>query len=169
VLTNQDGRSGLDAAITNRALDTWMGWPLRDGSTALVAQRRAEDALPGQVRALDSARVKGTSPLPLEKYVGTYTDEMYGDVTIALENGALTIKSNWDPQLHGKLNHWHYNEFRIEDRPDFRLSATSFVSFVVDQSANVSGATLTLGEPVTFKKVAPAAGRGGRGGRGGGA
>ena len=162
VLTNLDGRSGLDAAVANRAIDTFMGWPLRDGRTALTQARRAEAAQPAQLRALDSARVRGTSPLPLDRYVGTYSDDMYGDVTITLENGALMIRASWDPNLTGRLSHWHYNVFRVDARPDARLSAGSFVRFEADEQAQVADLTLQLGGPVPFHKVVPP-GRGGRG------
>jgi CubicO group peptidase (beta-lactamase class C family) len=163
VLTNLDGRAGLDAAVANRALDTFMGWPLRDGRAALAQAQRADAAQSAQLEALESARVQGTSPLALDRYAGTYTDDMYGDVTIALENEALAIRSSWDPNLAGKLTHWHYNVFRIDPRPDSRQSAGNFVRFDADERARVSSLTLQLGEPVSFRKVVSSE-RGGPGG-----
>ena len=162
VLTNLDGRAGLDAAIANRALDTFMGWPLRDGRAALAQAQRAEAAQAAQLKALESARVQGTSPLPLDHYAGTYTDDMYGDVTITVEGGALTIRSSWDPNLAGTMSHWHYNVFRIDARPEARLTAGPFVRFEADEQARVSSLTLQLGEPVAFRKVV-SSGRGGLG------
>lgn len=156
VLTNLDGRAGLDAAVANRAINTFMGWPLRDGRAALAQMQRVEAAQAAQRRALDSARVRGTSPLPLDRYVGTYSDDMYGDVTIAVDNGPLTIRSSWDPNLTGKLSHWHYNVFRVDDRPDAAVSAGNFVRFDADERARVSSLTLQLGEPVIFHRVVPA-------------
>lgn len=163
VLTNLDGRSGLDAAVANRAIDTFMGWPLRDGRAALAQAQRAEAAQTAQRQALDSARVRGTSSLPLDRYAGTYSDDMYGDVTITVENGTLAIRCSWNPDLTSRLSHWHYNVFRVDARPDALVGGLNFVRFDVDERARVSDLTLQLGEPVRFHKVMPAR-RGGRGG-----
>jgi CubicO group peptidase (beta-lactamase class C family) len=165
VLTNTDGRGGIGGAVSGRAQDVFAGWPLRpSGGRGGGAQS------PAQSRTLDSTRVLGTSPLPPDRYAGTYTDQLYGDVTITVENGTLLLKSSWDPGLAGKLSHWHYNVFKIADRPEqVAFAFNNFVRFGIDEQARVTDLTLQAGpDPTVFRKVVPAAGRGGRGARGGG-
>jgi CubicO group peptidase (beta-lactamase class C family) len=163
VLTNTDGRPGIGGTLVNRALDLYAGWPLR-----VVTGRGGEASAPVTQPSAESKRVLGTSPLPLDRFVGRYSDEMYGDVTISVENGALTFKSSWDPLYAGKLSHWHYNVFQIVDRPETSVVAfTNFVRFGVDEQAAVQDLTLQAGRAsVLFRKVVPQTGRG-RGGRGG--
>ena len=159
VLTNTDGHNAAFAAAVNRAVDTFMGWPLRDLSTTALAQaRRAEAKQVADARALDSARVKGTSPLPLDHYAGVYSSDMYGDATITVANGALMFQSSWDPSLRGPLSHWHYNVFRMPGQPaDSATGAKSFVRFSVDEHAKVPSLTLEMQEgDVAFRRKLPA-------------
>ena len=59
----------------------------------------------------EEARIQGTSPsLPSEDYVGLYTDELYGEAEIRIENGVLTLKVG--PAFVGVLEHWHFDTFR---------------------------------------------------------
>lgn len=56
-------------------------------------------------------RVMSTKPsLPLEKYVGTYSSPLYGDLKITLQNGKLVGQSSSKTSIH--LEHWHYDTFQ---------------------------------------------------------
>jgi hypothetical protein len=166
VLTNTAGHNGVYTAVASRAIDTYLGVPLRDASATALAQARKSEANQGEeARKLAAARVQGTSTLPLDRYAGTYSNDMYGDVTVAVENGALVLRASFTPKLGGRLEHWHYDVFRIVDPEgsgdrDF-VRVQSFVRFETDARAQVPSVTLNLGEPTEFhRKMAP--GTGGR-------
>lgn len=56
-------------------------------------------------------RVMGTKPsLPLEKYVGTYSSPLYGDLKIELKNGQLFAKSSSKASM--TLEHWNFDTFQ---------------------------------------------------------
>jgi hypothetical protein len=55
--------------------------------------------------------VAGTSPsLPLEAYVGTYADPLYGTAEVTLVDGTLRLSVG--PFFQGRLEHWHFDTFR---------------------------------------------------------
>ncbi|HJS73943.1 MAG TPA: DUF3471 domain-containing protein, partial [Vicinamibacteria bacterium] len=59
--------------------------------------------------------MKGTTPSkPLEAYAGTYEDEMYGTLSVTLDDGKLVLRRHraWV----GELEHWHYDTFLVRWR-----------------------------------------------------
>ena len=97
---------------------------LRERKAAAPAEKLAEQA------ALDASRIPGTQPsLPLENYVGSYLDPMYGAVTIAIEGETLGIKFEPTPLFIGHLDHWHFDTFRLHwDRQMMLPSGTAHFS-----------------------------------------
>ncbi|MEL6484981.1 MAG: serine hydrolase, partial [Bacteroidota bacterium] len=61
-------------------------------------------------------RVMETSPsLPLDDFVGVYTDKMFGDIQIQMQNAdELEISFSNSFIFKGKLTHWHFDTFQIE-------------------------------------------------------
>lgn len=81
---------------------------LREQRAAEPAEKAAEE------EALVASRIPNTSPsLPLTSYVGTYTDVMYGDLSVALNEGQLTFDFKPTPLFYGELEHWHFDTFRL--------------------------------------------------------
>ena len=158
VLTNTDGHNAAFAAAASRAIDTFMGWPLRDESTAALAQtRRAEAKQLADARALDSARVKGTSPLPLDRYAGVYSSDMYGDVTVSVTDGALVFHSSWDPALRGAAEPLALQRFRMGGQPaDGATGGRSFVRF--ERRRTRKGAGADAGDAGRRRRLSPQAG-----------
>lgn len=59
----------------------------------------------------EAQRVLNTKPSkPLEAYAGKYTDPLYGEVLITIENNQLRAVGN--NFLMGTFAHWHYDTFR---------------------------------------------------------
>ncbi len=59
----------------------------------------------------EAKRVTNTNPTkPLDEYAGKYTDPLYGELEIAVVNGALAFTAN--NFLKATLSHWHYDTFR---------------------------------------------------------
>jgi CubicO group peptidase (beta-lactamase class C family) len=95
----------------------------------------------GEVRRKEAEkhRVTGTHPtLSLDKYAGTYADSLYGDMTVRVENGALTLSKS--PLLTGTLEHWNYDTFRI--RWNTRYLGTDLITFRLGTDGTVSAADL---------------------------
>jgi hypothetical protein len=84
---------------------------------------------------VDVSHVSNTHPsLALDKYAGTYSDSMYGNVTVRVENGKLALK--YAKLSEAELAHWHYDTFRAMWRN--RLLARSMVTFILDGNAKVA-------------------------------
>jgi len=131
VLANLDHVEARHALML-KVFDLW-GPPrskARDWSTelrALYANQSAQ-ALAAQ-KAADAKRATGTKPsLPLTRYVGSYSDSLYGDVAVTASGDALRIRVG---TLEGTLEHWQYDTFRI--RYDQPWVGNNLVTFVLDR------------------------------------
>jgi hypothetical protein len=61
----------------------------------------------------EAKRVANTSPaLPLEQYAGRYTDPLYGELNVTVENKKVLVSLN--NIVKATLEHWHYDTFRGE-------------------------------------------------------
>lgn len=73
-----------------------------EGKAQMLAQEK-------EFAAKRQANVK--TSLPLENFVGAYSNELYGSAQISEKNGKLYLKFNEDSQ--GELEHWEKDTFRI--------------------------------------------------------
>jgi len=81
----------------------------------LEFEKAGKEALERNTYAEEQKRVPDTKPtLPIEKYVGLYGGEMYGNAEVKLVDGKLEVQFIPTPIFNGKLSHWHYNTFVIE-------------------------------------------------------
>ena len=66
------------------------------------------------VKEFETKRVANTtSSLPVEQYAGKYTDPLYGELEVTVQNKKLLININNNRQK-ATLDHWHYDTFRGE-------------------------------------------------------
>jgi CubicO group peptidase (beta-lactamase class C family) len=127
ILTNRQG-SVLPHILMYRVMDAYLGIsPKRDWSAEVLKKFKVlEDQAKAAEKKIEDERVKGTSPsLAIEKYAGTYQNEMYGETKFALKEGKLT--SEFGPNFNGDLEHWHYDTFRVVWRD--RMEGRGFVVF----------------------------------------
>jgi CubicO group peptidase (beta-lactamase class C family) len=102
----------------------------------------------------EAQRVSGTSPsLALEKYAGTYSDPLHGEVQVQAEVQVVLdgdqdtagkvkrLRIRYGAGLTGTLEHWHYNTFRVNWAADWRQP--SLASFILDAQ----------GQPATLEFV----------------
>lgn len=97
--------------------------------------------------AFQENRVKDTKPtLGIEKYAGTYHDDLYGKVEVVHQGNVLAISIN--NTLNATLKHWHYNTFHgpFEKRWFGKLTA----NFHLDATGNVSAIEM---DGIMLKKV----------------
>jgi len=153
VLGNLNG-SLLPVALMYRIFDTMLDAPQRDWSAEFLKTTSAlEQAGQAAEKRQESERVTGTNPsVSLDRYAGTYRNDLYGDVKVAFNNGKLNLR--FGPAFTGDLEHWHYDTFRA--RFFAAGDAKVFVTFALNAQGKLD--TLTLGMPgmaeYPFKRVA---------------
>src|ERR1044071_2851438 len=84
ILTNMNG-TPLPDALAARVFDLYLGVEPKDYSADLLKTYSGMLAQAQQAqKKQEESRIKGTSPsVALEKYAGSYNDEMYGDAKVA--------------------------------------------------------------------------------------
>jgi CubicO group peptidase (beta-lactamase class C family) len=130
ILQNSTSES-LHESVGYWILDRLLGGKQRDWSAELLAiSNEAEAKAKAAKKQRAEARVKGTNPsLELDKYTGTYENELYGRLVVQLQDGKLTMKMS--ASYEGVMEHWHYDTFEItwkdrtagEDTIVFRIGA----------------------------------------------
>jgi len=146
ILTNNESPSF--AVMMNKMLDIMVGAKARDWNTEAIERDKNNKATEEKEKArVDAARVPNTKPtLTLAGYGGTYTDKMYGDVTVTEENGKLVLRMLPAPDYVADLEHWHYDTFQIHWRPSVAYNfPRGFVTFTIDKNAKTD--KLTIDQP----------------------
>jgi hypothetical protein len=88
---------------------------------------------------LAASRLKDTTPsAPLDRYAGTFTSDVYGDVRVRREGPGLVL--DYSPTYVADLEHWHHDTFRaVWRRPG---AGRSFVTFTLDELARITALDL---------------------------
>ena len=147
VLTNLNGTT-LPTVLANTIFDWYTKSPQKDWSTELYKSIKGlEDVQKAAEKKKEEARVAGTSPsLPLEKYAGTYKDEMYGEAKVTVKDGKLV--ATYGAAFAGELEHWHYNTFRVRWRD--RSLGKGFINFTLKDDGTVD--EMKLENLTSFKR-----------------
>ena len=142
VLSNLNG-SALPVALMYRIFDSFLGATPRDWSADLLKTARTlEEQGKAAEKKQESERAIGTKPsVALDKYAGTYRNDLYGDVKIANNEAKLNLR--FGPAFTSDLEHWHYDTFRA--RFFAAGDAKIFVTFALNAQGKVD--TLVLGMP----------------------
>lgn len=135
ILTNSE--SPAYGIMMSKMLDVFTNAPKKDWNTLALenAQKgKIDDA--EAIKKEDEARVPNTKPtLALSAYAGTYSSQMYGDVTIEENAGKLVMKMVPSPNFVADLEHWNYDSFRIRWRPSVPYNfPRGWVTFTLDQA-----------------------------------
>jgi CubicO group peptidase (beta-lactamase class C family) len=139
ILTNRNG-SVLPHMLMYRVFDAYLGVAKRDWSSEARQKFKVlEDQAKVAEKKVEDERVKGTSPsLALDKYAGTYQNEMYGETKFMLKDGKLV--SEFGPNFNGDLEHWHYDTFRVVWRD--RMEGKGFVVFKLNAKGKPETVTI---------------------------
>ena len=135
VLTNSE--TPVNVIMQNKIFDAFLNAPKRDWSAEYLSRAKNGKTAETEERAkLEAARVANTKPsLVIKDYAGTYSGSLYGDVTVAEENGKLVLRMLPSPNFVGDLEHWHYDTFRIKWRPTVAYNfPPGFVTFTIDKN-----------------------------------
>jgi len=127
ILTNNDNQ-GFFELLRYQILDAYMNMPYVNRS-----KKQLNDFLKEQNKKLlqiDSlkARVKGNkSALPLNAYIGTYANELYGTIIITTDDNDLKIKFNNHNNLTARLQYMDNDEWLITySHPAFGIFPLKF-------------------------------------------
>jgi CubicO group peptidase (beta-lactamase class C family) len=142
VLTNQESGNAFNV-ITNRIVDHFMGAASPDYLGIAVKSDAVEAARLDKAATMRAVARDSTSgpSLPLARYAGTYRDDWYGDITIALEGNRLVLRFGHSPGLVGDLSHWQHDTFVARWR-DRELRADAFVTFALNPDGSIERARM---------------------------
>jgi CubicO group peptidase (beta-lactamase class C family) len=149
VLANLD-HTELRHALMYRVFDAFLGRPARDWSADMLALYRGLAKEADERRATAEAeRVAGTSPtLPLDRYAGTYVNEVFGPLAVTANGGSLRVQLG--SAYQGPLTHFHYDTFTATW--DARWRGTARATFRLDGRGRVAAVVTPMG---TFTRTAP--------------
>lgn len=139
VLTNVAGHNALFSALGTHILAAFLGGPPRDESALALAEvKRAEAAADEQFRTRMAARPQDTHPSrPLPDYAGSYRSEMYGDLSVALEQGTLVLR--YPRAISLRLSHFSYDTFLGTSTTALAIGPdASMVRFAIDPMGKVT-------------------------------
>jgi CubicO group peptidase (beta-lactamase class C family) len=147
VLTNMESGAAFNA-LAWTVLDHLLGAPPHDWVGAYeTLDGRAMARMAAADSAAAAARDTASRPsLPLDRYARTYRDAWYGDITIAMENGALVMRFGHTPSLVGTLEHWQYDTFVVRWH-DRELRADAFVTFTLRPDGRIREARMEAVSP----------------------
>lgn len=131
VLANLD-HAELRHALMYRVFDLYDDGPPRDWNAEL-RELYADIRVTAEERRarVEAERIEGTTPsLTLDRYVGVYSDSLYGEVRVSMGDSGLRLY--YGPGLQGPLSHWNYDTFRVQWDAAWRGRA--FVSFVLTRA-----------------------------------
>ena len=147
VATNsEDGE--IVRGLLYELLDHYLGFPQDQWPEKWHAFKIARlNAAAKQVQTA-AAKPAGVGPsLPLDRYVGDYTDAWYGTIKVRQSGKGLNIEFPHSTGMEGPLTHYQYDTFKTNPRLDWIEPA--YVSFSIDSNGRV--------DRVTMKPVSPAA------------
>ncbi|HXJ31744.1 MAG TPA: serine hydrolase [Gemmatimonadales bacterium] len=136
------------APLEYELLDYYMGASRTDWITAYhTVIARAEAQADSAMRAATAARdTTSRPPLPLARYVGRYTDAMYGDAAVALEGDHLVLRFAHSPPFVGDLSHWQYGTFVAHWRAAHIEDA--YVTFTLRPDGSIDHFTMAAVNPL---------------------
>lgn len=147
VLTNQENGSAMRSIMENVSqayLETGdVDWTDRFEE---IRNRSIERAA-SQV-AKENADASQSALLPLEDYVGTFSDPWFGDVAITKNGDELYFTSLRSTKLKGKMFPFKFNTFKViwEDRS---FNADAYAMFSTDFDGKVNGLKMKAISPLT--------------------
>ncbi|MEM6806093.1 MAG: serine hydrolase [Bacteroidota bacterium] len=139
VLTNS--MRGISSYITYYVLDRFFNQDEKNWSS-IGLMREQGNMMSWENRKqkrISSRKADTEASFELETYVGTYSDEMYGDIVIGLEEGGLSLNFPHAPALNAKLSHWHDDTFEIKWKEVHAWFEFGTLRFELDNNREIIG------------------------------
>ena len=148
VFTNTDANSFYEA-LKWEIVDAYLGNPYRNYSKVYLgysAGRNSGEAKKDKALA-DSAALKPATALPLAAYTGNYFNDVYGDMSVVMENKELRMKFSHHPNMYAKLEPLGGNRFYvIFSDPIFSKAVFPFKV----ENGKVTGVTVKVADFVEY-------------------
>jgi CubicO group peptidase (beta-lactamase class C family) len=158
VLTNS--MEGISTPLTYYIANQYLKMDTRDWSKEALLRAKANNDHKNKVADRKTQRVPDTTPTkPLQSFVGTYTDPMYGDIVVSMKGEKLRIEFHDAPELGATLDHWHYNTFELKWDEEHAWFDFGTVNFDLSNNQTVIGMTFDVPnydiffEELNMKKV----------------
>jgi CubicO group peptidase (beta-lactamase class C family) len=139
ILTNRDN-SPLPEALMYYVFDAYLGGAGVDlNAEYLKVVAEGEKQKAAQLKAFAEKRTANTKPsAALEKYAGTFSNDLYGDAQVSHEGGRLRLR--FGPGVEGELEHWQDDTFLIVWGNPLFVEAVGKtpVTFTVDKGGAVN-------------------------------
>ncbi len=147
ILTNAEEDAAFDSVMYH-IVDSYFGAPSTDWTAAYKAvnDKEQKDADETMKKAAASRAPDSKPSLPLEKYVGEYSDPWYGKITIRQESTGLVIALDRTHKGIGDLQHWQYDTFKAHWRD--RTVEDAFVTFTLKPDGSVDHFTMAAVSPL---------------------
>ncbi|WP_300565576.1 serine hydrolase [Flavobacterium sp.] len=115
VLTNQQAGKGL-RAITNTIKNAYLGIEYIDYVNLYAQMLKDQNAGVDQATTSvwETVNKNGKGAVDFKKYIGTYTDNWFGDITVSEKKGKLYFNSKRSPQLAGEIFYYKDNTFVVK-------------------------------------------------------
>ncbi|MEO8030134.1 MAG: serine hydrolase [Gemmatimonadota bacterium] len=152
VFANLD-HAELRHALMYRVFDAYLGGPQRDWSRELHALYNALASADRTAAAnADSHHQLGTQPThPLDSYVGSYADSLFGHAEIRLQDGHLVF--SYPGPGDADLEHWQFNTFVVHWRKPWL--GPDKLYFDLDEGGSVSAVNI---QNMRMARTKPASG-----------
>ncbi|QHL89453.1 serine hydrolase [Nibribacter ruber] len=131
ILTNS--MSSIMAPIANYTIDQFLG--IQNGrdwsqfNLEMAAKNRATQKAE-EARQPKEKATKAKLTRDLSAYTGTFYSPMYGNATVALQNGKLVLSFANAPALGGELSFWKQDIFNLAWKNNFALLTPTNVRFL---------------------------------------
>jgi len=143
---SEDGEIIL--GLRDELLDHYLGYARSDWPEKFHQFKLARLAAAAKQVQTAEAKPPAIGPsLPLDRYVGDYTDRWYGTITVRRSAAGLAIAFPHSSGMEGPLTHYQYDTFRTH--PALNWVEPAYVTFSLDANGKV--------DRVTMKPVSPAA------------
>lgn len=148
VMVNTWAAGFLHGMLTNKIADTYLGFPPRDWSGEMLPRKAAIRGESAKALA-DLQRVrnpKAPASHDLTAYTGTYRDSLYGEKTVRVADGHLTLQMEGPKGQMADLTQMNNDTFVVLWRdPVFRETYPSLLTFSADSEGVIAELTMHLG------------------------
>ena len=148
VMMNTWAAGQLHGMLTNKIADTYLGFPPRDWSGEMLKNKAAirGDAAQALAALQPMRNPKAPASHDLAAYAGTYVDSLYGEQTVRLADGHLTLQMGGAKGEIADLTQWNHDTFLAMWRdPVFRENYPALLTFAADTQGAIADLTLHLG------------------------
>lgn len=140
-----------------KKLDAFLDAPATDWSADMLKSRAAGAAKDTRIQDRQANRVMGTKPaLTPDACVGTYFSDIYGNITVSQQGGAMQLAFEHSPGLSATLGHWHYDVWKINWNEPQAWFGFGTLKFDTDNNLTVTGLSFDVpNNDIFFEELKP--------------